>query len=700
MAWNAQEEARKKRTAWGKSQGLDDATIQKYELVLSVQDRQKKQATVQPQQPKPEQKPQGAFRSNSLLGFGTSLLPFGEVLRKKMNNEKITGGDVALETALTALPLAGKLVGKGVKAVKGLTAAQKAAKVVGKTADVANDVNKEKNLLKALLKGDPTEGAISGRLTRGGESLKAQARGVVPGVKPQGAAEKLLPSQADEINKTLNTVERKKTIFGRTKTGARGGVNKQLRTVETAQQKALTDMDSILDAQNVPIRGKAPQVGKTDSVSNTIIKGMREERKGILGLKKTHLEEAKDLESRVAKAKDVKELEALRRSADKRINFARNPNSPDPALEEIYLSLRRNIDNETTKLIPDLKVAKTNYGKLESAKDTLIQSSPATLKAAGGRGVTGMVLNNGVAQSGLDRAGRVLTRTGKITASPITKQAGVRLPFSTASAIGAGQPPADQSQLPADPSLLFAEPQNTDEDTINKLVQAGVTDPQKMFDALSGQGDYAQDPNAGVDEMGNATPIGASSAELFKMALDTRIAGDVKGSKDLLDFAKVAQQFEAASAKAGTSKPIKKTEGQRARDEAHQLTNKAIQQLSQGSVDTGWLGAKIQGTKEFLGKGDPETLGFNTTVSALKAAIAKARAGTSFTPNEEKLLNAYAPKAGDTGQQLETKLLSLKQVFEEAEAREYNTDQSGGSTNMFDFSDDELVQQLTEQRGY
>ena len=50
-------------------------------------------------------------------------------------------------------------------------------------------------------------------------------------------------------------------------------------------------------------------------------------------------------------------------------------------------------------------------------------------------------------------------------------------------------------------------------------------------------------------------------------------------------------------------------------------------------------------------------------LAQIKATIAKARAGTSFTPNEEKLLNKYSPSEGDSEQVLRTKLNGLRALF-------------------------------------
>lgn len=92
------------------------------------------------------------------------------------------------------------------------------------------------------------------------------------------------------------------------------------------------------------------------------------------------------------------------------------------------------------------------------------------------------------------------------------------------------------------------------------------------------------------------------------------------------------------------------------------LTNQALQQLSQG-VNTGQIGGRLESFLGNLGLANQNTLDFQTTISNLKATLAKARAGTSFTPNEEALLNKYTPNITDSKQQLLTKLRGLEQLF-------------------------------------
>lgn len=88
----------------------------------------------------------------------------------------------------------------------------------------------------------------------------------------------------------------------------------------------------------------------------------------------------------------------------------------------------------------------------------------------------------------------------------------------------------------------------------------------------------------------------------------------------------------------------------------------AKQYLASGQVKTGKIGAPLEELKSVFSAGDQSTIEFNRVISNLRASIAKARGGTSFTANEEALLNTYAPKIGDSLQQLQTKLEMLSQI--------------------------------------
>lgn len=129
------------------------------------------------------------------------------------------------------------------------------------------------------------------------------------------------------------------------------------------------------------------------------------------------------------------------------------------------------------------------------------------------------------------------------------------------------------------------------------------------------------------------------------------------------NIAKIEEIAKFAGADGAGAKPAKKTEAQVAREDTVAIAEDALNQLQGGGIQTGMVAGPLQQIASKFGVADQTTLDFNTTVSMLKAAIAKARAGTSFTPGEAKLLNSYTPNVGDSKQQLETKLRKLVEFF-------------------------------------
>lgn len=110
-------------------------------------------------------------------------------------------------------------------------------------------------------------------------------------------------------------------------------------------------------------------------------------------------------------------------------------------------------------------------------------------------------------------------------------------------------------------------------------------------------------------------------------------------------------------------KPTPLTEPQQAKEDVKKLGVDALNALNNKDIKTGMIGGPLEQFKSKFSMGDQDTLDFNAKIGQMKAAIAKARAGTSFTPNEEKLLNSYTPVVGDSKQQLETKLKGLVSFY-------------------------------------
>lgn len=110
------------------------------------------------------------------------------------------------------------------------------------------------------------------------------------------------------------------------------------------------------------------------------------------------------------------------------------------------------------------------------------------------------------------------------------------------------------------------------------------------------------------------------------------------------------------------------TEAMVARAESLDLARRASDMFDAGSIETGPIGSRLESLKGKFNMGDQETLDFNATASALRAAIAKARGGSSFTPTEEKMLDQYVPKEGDSAQTIRTKLNNLMVTLQSTNA--------------------------------
>lgn len=107
------------------------------------------------------------------------------------------------------------------------------------------------------------------------------------------------------------------------------------------------------------------------------------------------------------------------------------------------------------------------------------------------------------------------------------------------------------------------------------------------------------------------------------------------------------------------------TEAQVARRDSIGAVDQAIELLrTNPNIKTGMIGGPLENFKAKFGAADNDSLQFNYLISGLVATIAKARAGTSFTPNEEKMLRAYAPQVGDSKQELTNKLIKLQEGWE------------------------------------
>lgn len=114
-------------------------------------------------------------------------------------------------------------------------------------------------------------------------------------------------------------------------------------------------------------------------------------------------------------------------------------------------------------------------------------------------------------------------------------------------------------------------------------------------------------------------------------------------------------------------KPVKLTAAQQSTVSDWKTLNQlADQTLTLGdSIGFSGTGGGFQGSiAQFMaktfGSGTQEEEQLRNLITNIKGTLAKARGGTSFTPNEQKLLDSYTPGIDDSPQVIKAKLASLK----------------------------------------
>lgn len=97
-------------------------------------------------------------------------------------------------------------------------------------------------------------------------------------------------------------------------------------------------------------------------------------------------------------------------------------------------------------------------------------------------------------------------------------------------------------------------------------------------------------------------------------------------------------------------------------DTAMQMANNLIK-LGEGigweGVGGLWRGSLSQFLAQNFGKGEPKEQELRSMIGNVRATIAKLRGGTSFTANEEKLLNTYTPGIDDDPMVIKSKVKAL-----------------------------------------
>lgn len=642
-----QEEERKRRMAWGKAQGLDDATIQKYELIGKVQQQlQAQKQTQQTQQP--QQQPQskkatglkrlliqgGALGAQALAGVGSlAAAPFTggaslaagfgagvgiNALKDKLLGEKQSLKGNLLEGGLTILPGVGKLAKEGVTGFKGARLGEEALAA----AKAAKSVAPEKQALKDVLLNSVKTPKEGGRLTKVSNAIKKTSTGAMDVSEGFKAGE--------NATKRLATVQQ----YGIG--GGRRGLQKGAEVLSNLEN----ELQPILKKTKIPVKNVSGVLDNVAKYSEAEVTDPLMKR--VLASQNKALQNA---------AKDGvisgDELRTIRSKLGNGIFQGAETGSKD-LKKEIYRAYGDLIGEKAPKA---RSILTQQHDILGLEKGLAKRAEGARIPLLGGA-LTKSPVAGQARDLGLDFAANVTGKVGKVTGNPVIKT-GVQQALARSFLKPGFETPQDQNvpgqtQLPQDTSQVFANPQSQDEADLNQLISSGVTDPQELFDQLNAPTQTDQQPE---------NPLGMSSADLIKQAYDLRVAGDAKGSKDILEFAKVAQQFEQDAAK-GKGGGLKLSDT--AITKMTDLQN-GIQHISElgDQVTNNYQGGPITGRVRSLNPFDASFKNQQSDIDAVRQLVGKAKEGGVLRKEDEEKYKKILPTLNDPP---ETVRYKIKQI--------------------------------------
>lgn len=389
------------------------------------------------------------------------------------------------------------------------------------------------------------------------------------------------------------------------------------------------------------------------------------------------------------KSDDLVGLEKQRKIFDEGAKrLLQNPDTQGTANAQIQRAYRSAIDEFITAKAPQLKEVKGTYGQLRQAEDLMGVRLKQMEGAQNQGGVLQMLRGSGVKEAGQDIVGRGLQKTGdfmgKLPVRQIKQQGAARL---LTGQLGRNMVPpapsgADQAALNNDGSQAFANPQTIEEQTINQLTAAGITDPEQMaqaYDAITQGGGAGGDlmsqlsgGAAGAGGAGSPGGLSASSTELFNQAVKVlQETGDTKSADELLQMASAAQSLEKQSAASGTSgqpsigKPTAQqyalaNSGTQGVQQLMTLLQKDPGVLSRSATPGQHLPLVGGVVRRGAGTGEYDALANNVI-----DAILRLRTGAQANKEEIALYrNQLFPQAGDNQKTVQRKLQDLNTAFQ------------------------------------
>lgn len=457
-----------------------------------------------------------------------------------------------------------------------------------------------------------TGGTIAGQTLTGGQrvtsGLLGKAWGVRPGVKIAG--QELTPQRANQLQQFIIK------DLGVPKTAS----------AEIVFERAVNAQNEVGTAISSAIRSAAPKNFSTKPIA----KSLQTKLGGVIGADAKNNQVAKDIVKLVNDAKTPEELWQVRRNIDESlINFGRNPQGATPFAEQIARVARKEINDNLTRIAPDIKALNQRYSQLADV---------STLTAGATRSPIGYKIPGFQQTVGGSGAQRIRAGLGTVTGAALG-QGRVATPLRAATG-GVGALTARQ-----------AIGQNVLSPTQPESLEASLAPVPNQF-----LGSELYSPETAGTQLPQETSPYPRENLLFDIQRDPANADDyIKQYATLQEIFGVPEQ-KPLSAEA--SKVISNA-------------NSGLTSLAQlESIIQGGGGRVPQGTlipgRELFGNLGANVLGtaeFDNASKNLADVITRLRTGAALTVSEENFYKSQLPQAFDSPEVIAQKLNVFRDLF-------------------------------------
>jgi hypothetical protein len=358
---------------------------------------------------------------------------------------------------------------------------------------------------------------------------------------------------------------------------------------------------------------------------------------------------------------DANELNTIRRQFDDLVNYTEKAANPSRygvnkrMADGIRETLQqadttgnlKNVGRELQKLrqLSDVASRQGNLGR--GSLPFSIGNLPGTVMGAGAGGPGGAAVGyaaNAVANSNTGR--RLTMNAAEKVGGKLAGVKGGQSPLGIAARLGAtGLAKGGQEQPQSLEDAMSQSLENSATTDMTMNTNMNTPNSSNMMDSQYSQGEDLSSPF-------NPANVEANIQNILTQG------GDMSDVKEYLGIVETLQSFKP---QASDQKPL--NQGQQERADLIKALDNTDSIMAGGSINYGPVGSRVEGIKGVFNAADPETLAFKNTVSGLRAAITKARAGASLTPGELKMLAQYTPTDTDSEQVVRSKLQQLRALY-------------------------------------